>query len=88
MSVYFCTSTGVRIVAPGVSKAVDPVNGQDEYREAPAVPAAAQKDADPTPPAAKSGGDEGEPSKAPETKSDAGPGAGSDVKKPASPAKK
>lgn len=28
---FFCTKTGVRIVAPGVSKEVDPVNGQDVY---------------------------------------------------------
>jgi len=30
MPAYFCTKSGARIVAPGVSKAVDPVNGQDE----------------------------------------------------------
>jgi len=30
MPAYFCTKTGARIVAPGVSKAVDPVNGQEE----------------------------------------------------------
>lgn len=30
---FFCTETGVRIVAPGKSKSVDPVNGVDEYRE-------------------------------------------------------
>ncbi len=30
---FFCAKTGVRIVAPGVSKAVDPENGQDEYTE-------------------------------------------------------
>jgi hypothetical protein len=30
---YFCSKTGVRIAAPGVSKAVDPVNGQDEVTE-------------------------------------------------------
>ena len=33
MSVYFCEQTGVRIAAPGVCKAVDPVNGQDECSE-------------------------------------------------------
>jgi hypothetical protein len=31
--VYFCEKTGVRLVAPGVSKAVDPEHGQDEYTE-------------------------------------------------------
>jgi hypothetical protein len=30
---YFCTKTGVRIAAPGVSKEVDPVSGQDQYTE-------------------------------------------------------
>lgn len=30
---YFCTETGARIAAPGVCKAVDPVNGQDEFSE-------------------------------------------------------
>jgi len=30
MPAYFCTKTGARIVAPGVSKAVDPVNGHEE----------------------------------------------------------
>ena len=30
---FFCTNTGVRISAPGVSKAVDPVNGHDEVIE-------------------------------------------------------
>lgn len=29
----FCSETGVRIAAPGVCKAVDPVNGKDEVRE-------------------------------------------------------
>lgn len=51
MNAYFCEQTGLRIVAPGVCKAVDPKDGQDEFREAapsevatattvPAVPAA------------------------------------------------
>lgn len=31
MNAYFCTKTGLRIVAPGVCKAVDPDNGQDEF---------------------------------------------------------
>lgn len=30
---FFCEKTGVRIVAPGVSKSVDPVNGQDDFAE-------------------------------------------------------
>lgn len=30
---FFCNQTGVRIAAPGVSKSVDPVNGQDEVVE-------------------------------------------------------
>lgn len=30
--VYFCEVSGVRIVAPGVSREVDPVNGVDLYR--------------------------------------------------------
>lgn len=30
---FFCTKTGVRIAKPGVSKAVDPVNGHDEVIE-------------------------------------------------------
>ena len=30
---FFCTETGVRIVAPGKCKAVDPVNGVDAYNE-------------------------------------------------------
>jgi hypothetical protein len=34
---FFCTVSGARIAAPGVSKAVDPVNGQDEYSEAEVV---------------------------------------------------
>lgn len=29
---YFCEKTGVRIVEPGVCKAVDPVNGKDEVQ--------------------------------------------------------
>ena len=33
MVAYFCEKTGVRIAAPGVCKAVDPINGQDEYSE-------------------------------------------------------
>lgn len=30
---FFCTKTGVRIAAAGVSKAVDPENGHDEVIE-------------------------------------------------------
>lgn len=30
---FFCEKTGARIVAPGVSKAVDPTNGVDECIE-------------------------------------------------------
>lgn len=30
---YFCPHTGKRLVAPGVSKDVDPQNGVDEYTE-------------------------------------------------------
>ncbi len=30
--VYFCEVSGARIVAPGVSREVDPVNGVDLYR--------------------------------------------------------
>ncbi len=30
---FFCEQTGVRIAAPGVCKAVDPANGQDEFTE-------------------------------------------------------
>lgn len=39
MAFHFCSKTGARIVAPGVSKSVDPVNGQDEvvYLELPMV---------------------------------------------------
>lgn len=48
MSVFFCQQTGVRIVAPGVSKSVDPVNGQDEHSE-------------PSPPAADKPPSEGDP---------------------------
>ncbi len=33
MPAYFCEKTGVRIVKPGVSKSVDPVNGHDECLE-------------------------------------------------------
>lgn len=32
---FFCDVTGVRIAAAGVSKSVDPVNGQDEVIELP-----------------------------------------------------
>jgi len=39
---FFCTETGVRIVAPGKSKAVDPINGVDEFSE-PAPKAEAPK---------------------------------------------
>lgn len=35
MNAHFCSKTGVRIVAPGVSKAVDPENGQNECLEGP-----------------------------------------------------
>jgi peptidoglycan hydrolase CwlO-like protein len=33
MSAYFCTKTGTRIVAPGVCKDCDPVNGKDAVLE-------------------------------------------------------
>jgi len=33
MPAHFCTVTGARIVAPGVSKAVDPEHGHDECVE-------------------------------------------------------
>lgn len=33
MPAFFCTVSGVRIVAPGVSKDVDPEMGHDECRE-------------------------------------------------------
>lgn len=44
---YFCRQTGVRLVAPGgVSKAVDPVNGVDEWdAPAPKVEAPAEEPA-------------------------------------------
>lgn len=43
---YFCTVTGARIVAPGVCKAVDPVNGQDECNEGDPEPKPRGKSAD------------------------------------------
>lgn len=33
MNAYFCEKTGVRIVAPGVSKAVDPEKGHAEFSD-------------------------------------------------------
>jgi hypothetical protein len=38
-AVFFCNVTGVRLVAPGVSKSVDPKNGVEEFNDSPAVPA-------------------------------------------------
>lgn len=35
MAAYFCEQTGKRIVAPGVCKDIDPINGQDEFSEQP-----------------------------------------------------
>ncbi len=35
MSVFFCKETGVRIVAPGVSKSVDAIAGHDECCDEP-----------------------------------------------------
>jgi hypothetical protein len=48
---FFCQQTGVRIAAPGVSKLVDPVNGQDEFSEAPSASPPAPEE----PPAAHEG---------------------------------
>jgi hypothetical protein len=36
---FFCHQTGVRLVAPGVSKTVDPINGVEEFHDSPAAPA-------------------------------------------------
>ncbi|HEY3498045.1 MAG TPA: hypothetical protein VGK73_25275 [Polyangiaceae bacterium] len=45
-AVFFCTVTGVRLVAPGVSKSVDPVNGVAEFNEStPEAPKPAGKSA-------------------------------------------
>jgi len=44
---YFCRETGVRLVAPGVSKAIDPVNGVEEFTDSPAPPPAKQAAAKP-----------------------------------------
>lgn len=52
MPAFFCTKTGVRIIAPGICKDVDPVNGQDVYRESEAAPSV---DDDKTTKPAKSG---------------------------------
>jgi hypothetical protein len=41
---YFCERTGVRLVAPGVSKTIDPVNGVDEYQ--PAAPSFTHREGD------------------------------------------
>lgn len=40
MAVYFCPQSGERIAAPGLCKACDPVNGQDDASEAPEAPEA------------------------------------------------
>jgi hypothetical protein len=32
---FFCTQSGARIAAPGVSKAIDPIAGHDEVIELP-----------------------------------------------------
>jgi hypothetical protein len=36
---FFCRETGVRLVAPGVSKTIDPTHGVEEFTNEPAVPA-------------------------------------------------
>lgn len=58
MSVYFCTVSGVRLVAPGVSREVDPVGGVDVYVEPTpetlpegATPPPAEPEPAPAPPA-------------------------------------
>ena len=48
-AVYFCTQTGVRICAPGVCKAVDAANGQDEAREVDGAVKAAKAPSKPAP---------------------------------------
>jgi hypothetical protein len=54
MKAYFCEKTGVRIVAPGVCKAVDPIKGQDEFNEAEGAPEPAKPET--TKPSEGSGG--------------------------------
>jgi hypothetical protein len=44
MKAYFCERTGVRLVAPGVSKSIDPVHGIDEYQ--PSAPSDHHRDVD------------------------------------------
>ena len=38
MTAHFCIKSGARIVAPGVSKSVDPINGVDECDPPPVAP--------------------------------------------------
>lgn len=38
MTAHFCTISGARIASPGVSKAVDPINGVDECDPPPVAP--------------------------------------------------
>lgn len=52
---FFCEKTGLRIAAPGVCKAVDPMNGQDEFSEQSQAPAASPQPPEATPPAAIEG---------------------------------
>lgn len=49
MNAYFCEKTGVRIAAPGVCKAVDPVGGQNEFSEPNADALASNKPAEKAP---------------------------------------
>jgi hypothetical protein len=67
---FFCNHSGVRIMAPGVSKDVDPVNGQENFVE----------------PASPEGGSETKPDKGgkkgdkPEKEPPASPEGGSETK--------
>lgn len=45
MPAFFCEKSGLRLVAPGVSKLVDPINGVDEFKE-PSEPMAKPEAAD------------------------------------------
>ena len=47
MPAHFCSVSGVRIAAPGVSKKIDPANGQDEFNEE--LPSAPKADGDKKP---------------------------------------
>lgn len=62
---YFCEKSGVRIVAPGVSKTVDPDNGHDEFSEpaAPVAIAEPSKAVDPDATPAPSASTESKPAK-------------------------